>query len=51
MKTWKISGINLKNLYVVADCFDDALAMARKINRNYDGGQVVDKREHANNGV
>lgn len=42
MKKWKIMGRNLKDLYIMADSFDSAIAEARKINRNYSGGQVVE---------
>ena len=37
---WIISGYNLPTLEIVADSFDDALKEARKINENYNTGQV-----------
>lgn len=40
MKTWLISGIGLKVIEVKASSFDEALAIARKTNRNYSGGQI-----------
>lgn len=39
-KIWKISGKDLKTLYILADCMDDALAEARRKNPNYDTCQV-----------
>lgn len=41
MKLWKITGLNLKNLYIYASSFDEAIQQARKINRRYDTGQVI----------
>ena len=38
---WKIFGQGLKNLVVTANSFDEALAIARKINSNYNGGQRI----------
>lgn len=40
-KTWKISGKNLKDLFIEAESYDEALTKARKINRNYTYGQIV----------
>ena len=40
---WKITGINLKPLIVEADSFDSAIMEARKINKNYCGGQVIER--------
>lgn len=40
-KTWKISGKNLKDLFIEAESYDEALAKARKINWNYSCGQIV----------
>ena len=39
-KQWKIWGINLPTLYIIADDFDTAIAEARKINKNYNTGQL-----------
>ena len=38
---WKIDGGNLEPLKIAAETLDEALAIARKINRNYNGGQVI----------
>lgn len=38
---WKIDGIGLKNLFINADSFDEALEIARKTDPNYTGGQVL----------
>lgn len=35
---WRMSGIGLDDVIITADSFDEALAKARKINRNYSGG-------------
>ena len=40
MKTWLISGNNLATLEIEADSFDDALEQARKVDINYNTGQV-----------
>lgn len=40
MKIWKIWGNNLPELYVNADSFDDALAIARKRHPLYCAGQI-----------
>ena len=40
-RLWKIDGGNLEPLKIPAEHLDDALAIARKINRNYNGGQVI----------
>lgn len=40
-RLWKIDGGNLEPLKIPAETFDEALAIARKINRNYNGGQVI----------
>jgi hypothetical protein len=40
MKTWLISGIGLKVIEVKASSFDEALGIARKINKGYCSGQV-----------
>ena len=38
---WKIFGQGLKDLVVTANSFDEALAIARKINSNYNRGQRI----------
>ena len=38
---WKIFGQGLKDLRIIANSFDEALAMARRINSNYNGGQRI----------
>ena len=38
---WKIFGQNLKDLIIIANSFDEALAIARKTNSNYNGGQRI----------
>ena len=38
---WKIFGQGLKDLIVTANNFDEALAIARKCNSNYNGGQRI----------
>ena len=40
MKTWYIWGINLPKIEIKADSFDNAIAQARKINKNYNTGQL-----------
>lgn len=40
MLIWKVSGDNLKTLYIQAECMDDALAAARQKNPNYNTCQV-----------
>ena len=40
-RLWKIDGGKLEPLKIPAETFDEALAIARKINRNYNGGQVI----------
>ena len=35
MKTWYVWGINLPKLEIKANSFDNAIAQARKINKNY----------------
>lgn len=40
-KIWIISGKDLKTLEIIADCFDDALYIARKTTgKNYTTGQL-----------
>lgn len=41
MKIWRIFGINLKDLFINAESFDEALEIARKIDENYAGGVLV----------
>ena len=38
---WRIFGQSLKDLIVTANSFDEALAIARKCNPNYNGGQRI----------
>ena len=38
---WKVTGRNLKALYIEADSFDSAIEKARNVNKNYCCGQVV----------
>lgn len=40
-RLWKITGRELPPLKIPADTLDDAFAVARKLNRNYNGGQVI----------
>lgn len=40
MKTWLVSGIGLEVIEVKASNFDEALEIARKINRNYCSGKI-----------
>ena len=40
MKTWYIWGINLPKIEIKADSFDNAISQARKINKNYNTGQL-----------
>ena len=40
MLIWKVSGKNLRTLYIWAECMDDALEAARKKNPNYNTCQV-----------
>ena len=40
---WKIFSAGLKDLFIKADSFDDAIKIARHIDRRYCGGQVVTK--------
>lgn len=42
MKMWKIWAFDLQPLFIKAYNFDDAIAKARKINKNYNIGQLVD---------
>ena len=38
---WRMYGIGLDDVIITAESFDEALAKARKINRNYSGGQRI----------
>ena len=38
---WRIFGQGLKDLIIIANSFDKALTIARKINSNYNGGQRI----------
>ena len=40
MKTWYIWGINLPKIEIKANSFDNAIAQARKVNKNYNTGQL-----------
>ena len=40
MKTWYVWGINLPKLEIKANNLDNAIAQARKINKNYNIGQL-----------
>ena len=40
MKTWYVWGINLPKIEIKADSFDNAIAQAKKINKNYNAGQL-----------
>lgn len=40
MKIWYIWGISLERLEIKANSFDEALKEARKINKNYNTGQL-----------
>ena len=42
---WKVTGYELLELYIDAESFDDAIAEARKINPNYNIGQIVEGGE------
>lgn len=41
MKTWWIEGHNLDCLIIDAEEFDEAIAIARKVNKDYSGGSVI----------
>lgn len=41
MKTWWIEGHNLDRLIIDAESFDEAIAIARKVNKGYSGGSVI----------
>lgn len=57
MKLWKVTGSDynvklgpckyapLPTLYVMADSFDEAIALARQIHPCYNGGQVCTEQE------
>ena len=40
MKTWYVWGINLPKIKIKANSFDIAIAHSRKINKNYNTGQL-----------
>ena len=44
MKIWKIWGIKLPTLEIVADSFDVAIKEARKVHKGYNTGQLIEKR-------
>ena len=41
MKTWWIEGHNLDRLIIDAETSDEAIAIARKVNKGYSGGSAV----------
>ena len=41
MKTWWIEGHNLERLIIDAEEFDEAIAIARKVNKGYSSGSVI----------
>ncbi len=43
--TWSISGMNLPEITVEADSFDEAIGEARKIAKEYYGGQIKEEEE------
>ena len=40
MKIWKVWGINLEVMEIHAECFDEAIRKARKINSDYNSAQI-----------
>ena len=40
IKTWYVWGINLPKIEIKANSYDNAIAQARKINKNYNIGQL-----------
>lgn len=42
MKKWCIEGHNLVSIIVDAESFDEAIAIARKVNKGYSGGSVIE---------
>ena len=42
MKKWWIEGHNLVSIIVDAESFDEAIAIARKVNKGYSGGSVIE---------
>ena len=47
---WKIDGGKLEPLIIPAKTIDEALAIARKINRNYNGGHVIRQNQSSRKG-
>lgn len=43
MKVWQVWGINLPKIEIIADCFDNAIKEARKVNSNYSVAQIIKK--------
>lgn len=41
MKTWMIEGYKLDRLIVDAETYDEAIAIARKVNKGYSSGSVI----------
>lgn len=46
MKVWIISGLNLKSLLIEAESFDEALKKARKVNKNYCSGKLLERKNY-----
>ena len=42
LKTWWIEGYKLDRLIVDAETFDEAIAIARRVNKGYSGGSVIE---------
>lgn len=42
-KLWKIDGTDLPDLFIYASSFDETLSQARRKNRSYCGGQIIEK--------
>lgn len=46
MKAWLISGSSLKSLLIEANSFDEAIAKARKVNKKYCTGKLVERLQY-----
>lgn len=42
MKKWWIEGHNLVSIIIDAESFDEAISIARKVNKGYAGGSVIE---------
>lgn len=42
MKKWWIEGHNLVSIIIDAETFDEAIAIARKVNKGYAGGSAIE---------